>query len=82
MKKRYTIYMHKSLCASVEVAANSLEEAKNAVENGLNSHVIDAKFDELDEVGVDQVQADEGSDHPEWAEYEVNEDGELVEVEG
>ena len=82
MKKRYTIYLHKTLCGTVDVAANSLDEAKNAVEDAFNGGVLDVKFDELDEVGVDQEQFDEGSDHPEWADYEVNEDGELVEVEG
>ena len=32
MKKRYTIYLHKTLCGTVDVAANSLDEAKNAVD--------------------------------------------------
>ncbi len=83
MKKRYTIYLHETLAATVEVAANSLDEAKRAVEEAFDSHTIDVKFDEVDDAGVDFGQPDEeGSDHPEWADYEVNEDGELVEVEG
>lgn len=78
MKKRYTIYLHKTLCGTVDVAANSFDEAKNAVEDAFNGGVLDVKFDEVDDVGVDQVQFHEGSDHPEWAEYRI-EDGELVE---
>lgn len=82
MKKRYTIYFHKTLCGTVDIAANSLEEAEKAAEDAFNNHELDVKFDEVDGAGVDWLQPDdEGSDHPEWADYEVNEDGELVEVE-
>lgn len=83
MKKRYTIYLHQTLCGTVEIAADSLDEAKHAAEVALDENTLDVKFDEVDEVGVDWCQPDEeGSDHPEWADYEVNEAGELVEVEG
>lgn len=81
MKKRYTIYFHKTLCGTVEIAAYSLEEAARAAEDAFNNHELDVDFDEVDEVGMDNEQVDEGSDHPEWANYEVGEDGELVEQE-
>lgn len=81
MKKRYHIYVHKNLSTYVDVAAESVDEAKRAVQEAIEAHALDLNEFDVEEYGVDDIQPDEGDNELDYVYYEVNEDGELVEVE-
>lgn len=76
--KRFAVYLRQINTGFVEVAAETIEEATKAVKDALEANTLCVRYDESSEEQVDDVQVDEGSDHPEWAEYRI-EDGELVE---
>lgn len=79
-RKRFKIYLHQTWEAQIEVIADNLKQAVDAVDNALDASELDLRF-EYSHEETDMYQPDEGTEeHLEYADYEVNEDGELVEV--